>query len=70
MTRAPGHNSVIIDDKGDFWWYGHCYYEFDNFATRHLAMDKLSWDENDMPYVENYELSYNEELDGPQWLEE
>ena len=38
-TLAPGHNSVIMDDAGDFWWYGHCFYEYDNFGTRHLAMD-------------------------------
>lgn len=66
-TIAPGHNSVILDDAGDYWWYGHTFYEFDNYSTRHLAMDKLLWDDNDMPYVENYELTYYEELDGPQW---
>ncbi len=70
IVAGTGHNSVIQDDAGDFWWYGHCYYEYDNFKTRHLAMDKLLWDENDMPYVENHQLSYNEELEGPQWLEE
>lgn len=69
-TKAPGHNSVIIDDAGDYWWYGHCFYEFDNFVTRHLAMDKLQWDENDMPYVETQELTYYEEIDGPRWLED
>ena len=67
-TLAPGHNSVIMDDAGDFWWYGHCFYEYDNFGTRHLAMDKLEWDENDMPHVKGYELSYNEELPGPRLL--
>ena len=70
QTKGPGHNSVLMDDAGDFWWYGHCFYEYDNFATRHLAMDKLQWDENDMPYLEGKEISYNEELDGPRWLEE
>lgn len=69
LTKAPGHNSVIVDDAGDFWWYGHCYYEYDNFVTRHLAMDKILWDENDMPYLNGKELSYNEELEGPRWLE-
>ena len=64
-TIAPGHNAVVMDDAGDFWWYGHCFYDYDNFRTRHLAMDKLLWDDNDMPYVEGYELSYNEELPGP-----
>ena len=57
-----------MDDAGDFWWYGHCFYEYDNFRTRHLAMDKLEWDENDMPYVKGYQLSYNEELPGPRVL--
>ena len=69
QTKGPGHNAVIMDDAGDFWWYGHCYYEYDNFSTRHLAMDKIEWDENDMPYLAGQELSYNEELDGPRWLE-
>lgn len=64
-TIAPGHNSVIKDDAGDYWWYGHCFYDYDAFRTRHLAMDKLLWDENDMPYIDGYQLSYNEELPGP-----
>lgn len=68
-TIAPGHNSVVMDDAGDFWWYGHCYYEYDGFRTRHLAMDKLLWDENDMPYInEDRQLSYNEELPGPRLI--
>lgn len=67
-TIAPGHHSVVQDDAGDFWWYGHCYYEYDNFRTRHLAMDKLLWDENDMPYIDGYQLSYYEELPGPSIL--
>ena len=69
VVSGPGHHSVVKDDAGDYWWYGHCYYEDDNFATRHLAMDKLEFDENDMPYVEGYELSYGDELDGPRWME-
>lgn len=69
LTKAPGHHSILLDDAGDYWWYGHCYYEYDNFKTRHLAMDKILWDENDMPYVEGKQLSYNDEIDGPQWLE-
>ena len=64
-TIAPGHHSVVMDDAGDYWWYGHCFYEYDSFRTRHLAMDKLLWDENDMPYIDGYELSYNVELPGP-----
>lgn len=69
-TIAPGHNAVIRDDAGDYWWYGHCFYDYDNFRTRHLAMDKLLWDENNMPYVNGYQLSYYEELPGPRILVE
>ncbi len=67
-TIAPGHHSVVKDDAGDFWWYGHCFYEYDGFRTRHLAMDKLLWTENDIPYIDGFELSYNEELPGPRIL--
>ena len=67
-TIAPGHNAVVRDDAGDFWWYGHCFYDYDSFRTRHLAMDKLLWDDNDMPYVDGYQLSYSEELPGTRIL--
>jgi len=48
---GPGHNSILRDDKGDLWIYYHAYSEKDNFLTRHLFMDKLSWDDNGFPYV-------------------
>ena len=66
-VKGPGHNSVLMDDTGEYWIYAHAYLSTDNYATRHLMMDKLLWDENDMPYVENKAFSFGEELDGP-WI--
>lgn len=74
-VAGPGHNSVYRDDKGDLWLYYHSYCEEDNYRTRHLFMDKLSWDDNDFPYVSyidpdtdeeiKYKPSYEIEIDGP-----
>ena len=48
---GAGHNSILVDDAGDYWIYYHAYSTEDNYATRHLFMDKLAWDENGFPYV-------------------
>lgn len=67
---GPGHNSIYIDDAGDWWIYYHSFIETDKFATRHLMMDKLLWNEDGYPYVENKKPSFDEELDGPRFLDE
>ena len=80
-TAGPGHNSVLIDDAGDYWMIYHSYCDMDNFSTRHLFLDKLSWDDASFPYVSytweneneevkitNYKPSYLIELDGPRFL--
>ena len=64
-VKGPGHNSILKDDAGQYWIYCHAYISTDNYATRHLMMDKLEWDKNGMPYVEDKALSFGEELDGP-----
>ena len=66
-VKGPGHNSILVDDTGEYWLYAHAYISTDNYATRHLMMDKLLWDDNGMPYVENKAFSFGEELDGP-WI--
>lgn len=69
---GPGHNSVFQDDAGDYWLFYHAFTKDDNFSVRHLMMDKLLWDENGWPYVHGegkFKPSYNEELDGPRWLD-
>lgn len=60
-----GHNSVIVDDAGDYWIYYHSYSKNDSFGTRHLFMDKLLWDEQGFPYVKTGKPSFDTELDGP-----
>ena len=81
QTAGPGHNSILIDDAGDYWMIYHGYGELDNFKTRHLFMDKLSWGEDGFPYVSytyindvdetkevNFKPSYQIELDGPRFI--
>ena len=63
-----GHNSILIDDVGEYWIYYHGYSNQDKFKTRHLFMDKLLWDDNGFPYVENKRPSFEEEIDGPVFL--
>ena len=68
---GPGHNSIFIDDAGDYWIYYHAYYEYDNYNTRHLFMDKLEWNEQGFPYVNTKRPSFETELAGPRmFLEE
>jgi arabinan endo-1,5-alpha-L-arabinosidase len=62
---GPGHNSIFQDDKGQDWLIYHSYADLDDFATRHLMMDKLVYDEGGFPAVEGKKPSYEEELDGP-----
>lgn len=83
-VAGPGHNSIFVDDAGDYWIIYHAYCNLDNFATRHLFMDKLSWDDNDYPYVsysyfdefkneyviKNLKPSYNIEINGPRFRKE
>lgn len=64
---GPGHNSILVDDRGDAWIYYHAYDSDDAFRTRHLFMDKLEWTEDGWPYVENKKPSFHEEKDGPAW---
>ena len=69
---GPGHCSVFQDDAGDYWLFYHAFTKDDNFSVRHLMMDKLLWDEDGWPYIHGegkFKPSYNEELDGPRWLD-
>ena len=78
---GAGHNSILVDDAGDYWIYYHAYSTADNYATRHLFMDKLAWDENGFPYVSytytndegeektsKIKPSFQIELDGPRFI--
>ncbi len=62
---GPGHNSVFQDDKGQDWLIYHSYTDIDNFAARHLMMDKLIYDAGGFPFIDGKKPSYEEELAGP-----
>lgn len=68
IVAGVGHNSILLDDFGDYWIYYHGYSKNDNFGTRHLFMDKLLWDEDGFPYVEGKRPSFDEEIDGPRFI--
>jgi arabinan endo-1,5-alpha-L-arabinosidase len=68
-VAGPGHNSVLRDDRGDYWIIYHCYCDYDKFATRHLFMDKLLWDPAGFPYVKGVKPSYEAEQDGPSFFQ-
>lgn len=45
MLVGPGHNSIFVDDAGDYWMVYHLYQNDNgNARGRYLAIDKLIWD--------------------------
>jgi hypothetical protein len=51
----------------------HAYVRDDTYATRHLMMDKILWDEKGWPYIhgnKKFQASYQEELPAPRFIEE
>ena len=65
---GPGHNSIFLDEAGDYWIYYHGFSKLDDFATRHIFMDKLLWDDKGYPYVENYKPTFQETKPGPRFI--
>lgn len=54
---GPGHNSIIIqDDEGAEWMIYHSYVkEGDDVSGGRLGMlDRVLWDNEGWPYIENY----------------
>ncbi|MGI6713955.1 MAG: family 43 glycosylhydrolase [Bacilli bacterium] len=65
---GTGH-CCVKEVGGDFWIFYHGV-EIDQkypegYSRRILSMDKLLWDENEMPYVEGKVCSYQELKEGP-----
>ena len=70
---GPGHCSILKDDAGDYWMIYHAYVKDDHYATRHLMMDKILWDDKGWPYIhgnKKFQASYREELPAPRFIEE
>ncbi|MBN2504377.1 MAG: family 43 glycosylhydrolase [Bacilli bacterium] len=67
---GPGHNSIIIDEAGDYWIVYHAYDTsesptFGNSPRRSLMIDKLVWDDLGWPTVRGT-LPSNSLVDVPQ----
>lgn len=64
---GPGHNSIVVDDAGDYWILYHGYdvtepERFGNSPRRCMLIDKLIWDENGWPSVEGKIPSHKEQV--------
>ena len=64
-VTGVGHNSVTTDDNGDYWLIYHGYDVKSPTNQRRLFIDKLLWDDQGFPYVENHRASIREEKDRP-----
>lgn len=65
-VAGTGHNTVVEDFAGNLWLFYHGYDvsgEYPNERT--IFMDRILWDENGMPYIENRTASVREERTGP-----
>ena len=61
-----GHNTVVQDFAGDYWLFYHGYdVNGENPSERIVFLDKILWDENDMPYVEGRKASIGQDKLGP-----
>ena len=61
-----GHNCVVKDFNDEYRLFYHGYDLNGEYPTERVVfMDKLLWDENDMPYVKDKVASINEEKIGP-----
>ncbi len=63
--KGPGHNSEIItDDEGQDWLLYHSYDRNNNFNGRLMLLDKITWDRNDWPVI-NDGYPSSGEMDAP-----
>ena len=63
--KGPGHNSEIItDDEGQTWLLYHSYDRNNNFNGRLMLLDKITWDRNDWPVINDGHPS-SDEQDAP-----
>ena len=61
-----GHNTVVQDFAGEWWLFYHGYDLNGEYPTERIVfLDKILWDENGMPYVENRVASIGETKTGP-----
>lgn len=62
ITRGPGHGSQIATDaNGDTWYLYHGYTKGRSKEGRMLWLDKIKWDKQGWPYVENGTPSHTQQ---------
>ena len=66
-VMGVGHNGFLVDDLGDIWMIYHGYnLNAENHVDYRVTyLDKLKWDESDLPYIEKKRASNGMELPGP-----
>jgi arabinan endo-1,5-alpha-L-arabinosidase len=65
---GTGHNTVIQDEKGDYWliYHGYDIKASEHSDERQLFLDKLIWDDTThLPHVKDRKASVHTVLDGP-----
>ena len=60
---GPGHNSLLKDQEGNYYIYYHTYTK-EYTEYRVLAMDRLQFDEEGWPYINDGTPS-SSEMEGP-----
>lgn len=63
QTIGPGHCSEwITDDAGQYWMVYHGYEASDPDGGRKVYLDKIQWDDDGWPYIENMQPSTRAEV--------
>lgn len=67
---GPGHNSIFIDDAGEYWLLAHGYDSKDISKNRQLVMERLHFRLNGFPYIKNKGqfMTYDVPILGPKIL--
>lgn len=59
---GPGHNSeLVLDDAGQYWMLYHGYDAKDTGSGRKVFLDKVTWDKDGWPVIENLRPSVTAE---------
>jgi len=55
VLKNPGHDAqIFVDSNNDTWILYHCHWSgFEDSSTRGVCIDKIQWDNEGWPYVEN-----------------
>ncbi|HOE15334.1 MAG TPA: family 43 glycosylhydrolase [Candidatus Paceibacterota bacterium] len=65
-VAGTGHHTIIKDNTGQDWIIYHGFNIHGEINNERIAfMDKILWDENGFPYVENQKASINTLMPGP-----